>query len=117
MHVCQSRTHFCRAPVGTTVTCVSRCHGREFSDSGVKLNTLATKLAVTYAIRSFFGEVGAAMRVDLLAHDEEKQESVLRVSERCVFIERYVAIENESCAALGPHIVCPRNSLPSCSTP
>ena len=53
-----------------------------FSDKNVRLDAMRTKLVVTQAIRSFFGEVGAAMRVDLLEHDEQEQESVLRVSQR-----------------------------------
>lgn len=44
---------------------------------------MRTKLAVTQAVRSFFGEVGAAMRIELIQHDEAKQEGVLRVAKRC----------------------------------
>ena len=57
-------------------------HGSTFVDAHYKLDALRTELAATHAIRSFFGEVGAAMRVDVLEHDESSQESLLCVDER-----------------------------------
>ena len=48
----------------------------------LKLDALRTKLVVTQAVRNFFGEIGAAMRIDLVHHDETRQEGILRVAER-----------------------------------
>ena len=50
----------------------------------LRLDAIRMKLAITQAIRSFHGEVGAAMRVELIHHEEGKQEAVLQVAERCL---------------------------------
>ena len=41
-------------------------------------------LAVTHSLRKLFGEVGAAMPVDIVVYDEQEQEGILRVRSRCV---------------------------------
>ena len=40
------------------------------------------KLVVTHAVRTLFGEVGAAMPVDLLSYDAKLREAILRVRSR-----------------------------------
>ena len=55
------------------------------SDEGkAKVTALRFKLAVTQALNTLFGEVGAALPVDLLGFDEPKQEAILRLPSKCV---------------------------------
>ena len=48
-----------------------------------KLEALGFRLVITQALSTLFGEVGAAMAVDILAVDDQKQEAVLRVASEC----------------------------------
>lgn len=58
--------------------CFLRCHVA-LDDGGTKVAALRFKLLLTQALQTLFGEVGAAMQVDLLDFDEPKQEAVLRL--------------------------------------
>ena len=53
-------------------------------DGKTKATPLRFKLVVTQALNTLFGEVGAAMPVDLLDFDEPTQEAVLRLPSECV---------------------------------
>ena len=49
------------------------------NDGRIKLTPLRFKAVLLQAMGSFFGEVGAALQVDVLHFDELKQEAVLRL--------------------------------------
>ena len=54
------------------------------SDEGkAKVTALRFKLAITQALNTLFGEVGAALPVDLLSFDESNQEAILRLPSKC----------------------------------
>ena len=60
-----------------------RLRGSALDEGKAKVTALRFKLAVTQALNTLFGEVGAALPVDLLGFDEPKQEAILRLPSKC----------------------------------
>lgn len=60
-----------------------RLRGSASDEGKAKVTALRFKLAVTQALNTLFGEVGAALPVDLLGFDEPKQEAILRLPSKC----------------------------------
>ena len=80
------RCHMCAQPV-THLTLAARhppmLRGSASDEGKAKVTALRFKLAVTQALNTLFGEVGAALPVDLLSFDEPKQEAILRLPSKC----------------------------------
>ena len=72
-------------------------------DPDLKLDALRTKLAVTQAVRNFFGEIGAAMRIDLVYHDVARQEGILRIAERWQSVQHTLCSEHLTAYAFLAH--------------
>jgi len=80
------RCHMCATPHSPHPrSASSACMLRgSASDQGkAKVTALRFKLVVTQALNTLFGEVGAALPVDLLGFDEPKQEAILRLPSKC----------------------------------
>ena len=67
-----------------------------------KVTALRFKLAVTQALNTLFGEVGAALPVDLLGFDEPKQEAILRLPSKCAPACMHVHVHH-TCTTPGNH--------------
>ena len=80
------RCHMCAQPV-THLTLAARhppmLRGSASDEGKAKVTALRFKLAVTQALNTLFGEVGAALPVDLLGFDEPKQEAIMRLPAKC----------------------------------
>ncbi|XP_006169229.1 ribonuclease P protein subunit p14 isoform X2 [Tupaia chinensis] len=60
--------------------CAERTAGaREFQDHGVGLNAPQFKQLLLSALKDLFGEVGAALPLDVLTYEEETLSAVLRI--------------------------------------
>ena len=81
------RCHMCAQPL-THLTLAARhppmLRGSASDEGKAKVTALRFKLAITQALNTLFGEVGAALPVDLLGFDEPKQEAILRLPSKCV---------------------------------
>ena len=80
------RCHMCAQPL-THLTLAARhppmLRGSASDEGKAKVTALRFKLAITQALNTLFGEVGAALPVDLLGFDEPKQEAILRLPAKC----------------------------------
>ena len=100
------RCHMC-AQLLTLLTLAAR-HPPTFAwhsalDEGkAKVTALRFKLAVTQALNTLFGEVGAALPVDLLGFDEPKQEAILRLPSKCAPACMHVHVHH-TCTTPGNH--------------
>mmetsp|Transcript_36844 Transcript_36844/g.77640 ORF Transcript_36844/g.77640 Transcript_36844/m.77640 type:complete len:107 (+) Transcript_36844:1-321(+) len=52
------------------------------ASSKTQLDAMQYRLAVTHALRCMFGDIGAAMRVDLIAYEHAQSCGTLRVESR-----------------------------------
>ncbi|XP_021503015.1 ribonuclease P protein subunit p14 isoform X2 [Meriones unguiculatus] len=56
----------------------------EFQEHGVGLNAAQFKQLLVSALKDLFGEVGAALPVDVLTYDEKTLSAILRICSRCL---------------------------------
>ena len=79
-----------------------RLRGSALDEGKAKVTALRFKLAVTQALNTLFGEVGAALPVDLLGFDEPKQEAILRLPSKCAPACMHVHVHH-TCTTPGNH--------------